>query len=216
MLSIHLASLPAAVVAFTGCAAYGALHSWLASLPAKAFARRVFGTSADRFYRLAFNIVGTITLLPLLAFTAWQPGSLLYRIPSPIAYLFVAGQAAALAVIGFGLLQTGVWHFLGVRQLAGADGPPRLIADGLYRYVRHPLYSAGFVFLWLTPVMTSTLLALFACLSLYLYIGSVFEERRLVAEFGPAYQDYRGRVPRLLPRLRPLRSDGRDSAPPAA
>ena len=102
------------------------------------------------------------------------------------------------------------------QAIASPEPPTRLTTDGLYRHVRHPLYSAGFVFLWLTPVMTSTLLALFACLSLYLYIGSVFEEQRLVAEFGPAYQDYRRRVPRLVPRLPPLRSDGRDSAPPAA
>jgi protein-S-isoprenylcysteine O-methyltransferase Ste14 len=189
---------------FLAVALYGVLHSWLASLASKRLARRLFGPSADRYYRLAFNVVGAITLLPLLAFTVWQPGRPLYSVPSPYTWLFLAGQAAALAVIGLGLLQTGPSHFLGVRQLAEPAGdltknPPQLTTGGLYRYVRHPLYSAGFVFLWMTPVMTSTLFALYLGLSLYLYIGSLFEERRLLLEFGAAYQAYQQKVPRLFP-----------------
>jgi len=202
--SLPLSSIQAAFLVLVAPAAYTALHSLLASLPAKRSARRLFGPSADRLYRLTYNMVGAVTLLPLLAFAAWQPGQLLYRVPPPFVWFFLGGQAAAIAVIGFGLLQTDVWHFLGIRQLAEQTGSPtELTTSGLYRCVRHPLYSAGFVFLWLTPVMTSTLLALYAGLSLYLYVGSVFEERRLAIEFGSAYAAYRRRVPRLVPRLRP-------------
>jgi protein-S-isoprenylcysteine O-methyltransferase Ste14 len=198
-------------------ALYGALHSWLASLSAKRLARRLFGPSADRVYRLAYNVVGAITLLPLLAFTAWQPGRPLYSVPFPFTWLFLAGQAAALAVIGLGLLQTGPSRFLGVRQLlepAGdpTENPPPLTTGGLYRYVRHPLYTAGFVFLWMTPVMTSTLFALYLGLSLYLYIGSLFEERRLLLEFGAAYQAYQQKAPRLFPRWPRRRPDSTTSA----
>jgi len=199
----------AAVLMVLATAAYGALHSWLASASAKRLARRVFGTAADRFYRLAYNIVGAVTLLPLLAFVAWQPGRVLYRVPPPFIWLFLAGQAAAAAIVVLGLLQTDPWHFLGARQLfEPAAGPSHLTTSGLYRYVRHPLYSAGFVFLWLTPVMTTTLFALYLGLSLYLYIGSLFEERRLLAEFGSAYQAYQHSVPRLVPlrRRRPART----------
>jgi protein-S-isoprenylcysteine O-methyltransferase Ste14 len=193
-------ALSAAVI-LVATAAYGALHSWLASLSTKRQARRHFGPVGDRFYRLAYNVAGAITLLPLLAFTAWQPGRPLYRFPPPITWLFLAGQLAALAVIGFGVLQTGPAHFLGLRQLLDpTEAPPRLTTGGLYRYVRHPLYTAGFVFLWLTPVMTSTLFALYLGLSLYLYIGSLFEERRLMLEFGAAYQAYQRQVPRLVPK----------------
>jgi len=198
-------------------ALYGVLHSWLASLSAKALARRLFGPSADRFYRLAFNTVGAITLLPLLAFTAWQPGRPLYSVPPPFTWLFLAGQAAALAVIGLGLLQTGPSHFLGVRQLLEPAGgternPPPLTTGGLYRYVRHPLYTAGFVFLWMTPVMTSTLLSLYLGFSLYLYVGSLFEERRLLLEFGADYQAYQRKVPRLFPGWPRRRPDSTTSS----
>ena len=53
--------------------------------------------------------------------------------------------------------------------------------------------------LWLSPVMTLNLLVTYLLISLYFYIGSIYEERRLLAEFGAAYQAYRRCVPRLIP-----------------
>ena len=50
-------------------AAYGLVHSLLASLWVKAQARRLFGPAADRLYRLVYNGIAVITFLPLLALT---------------------------------------------------------------------------------------------------------------------------------------------------
>ena len=55
------------------------------------------------------------------------------------------------------------------------------------------------LFIWLMPVMTTSVLALNLGLTAYIYIGSLFEERRLVAEFGEPYTAYQRRVPRLIP-----------------
>jgi protein-S-isoprenylcysteine O-methyltransferase Ste14 len=183
-------------------AAYGALHSLLAGLWAKRLAQRSLG-SAARGYRLAYNAVALITLLPVLAVPALDPGRELYRIRLPWVALTTAGQALALIALAVGLLQTDPWHFLGLRQLAGTSSQsgPRLVVGGLYRWVRHPLYTAGLAFIWLSPLMTMSLLALNLALTAYIYVGSVFEERRLVAEFGQAYLDYARTVPRLIPRI---------------
>jgi protein-S-isoprenylcysteine O-methyltransferase Ste14 len=190
------------LLTFLAVTAYGALHSLLASLWAKRLAAKSLGP-ADRGYRLAFNLVALITLFPVLAVPALQPGPELYRIRAPWVALTIAGQGLALAALALGLLQTDPWHFLGLRQLVASESEagPQLVVGGLYRWVRHPLYTAGLVFIWLTPWMTTSLLALNLALTVYIYVGSVFEERRLVAEFGQAYLDYAGRVPRLIPRL---------------
>jgi protein-S-isoprenylcysteine O-methyltransferase Ste14 len=74
----------------------------------------------------------------------------------------------------------------------------------LYRWVRHPLYLWGLVFIWLTPQMTVNRLALVVGFSVYLYIGTFFEERRLVEEFGDDYREYQRQVPRLIPWRGPV------------
>jgi protein-S-isoprenylcysteine O-methyltransferase Ste14 len=76
-----------------------------------------------------------------------------------------------------------------------------MVTGGLYRWVRHPLYTAGLAFIWLTPIMTSNLLALNIGLTLYLILGAIYEERKLVREFGERYTRYQERVPMLIPRL---------------
>ena len=184
-------------------AAYGALHSLFASPPLKVWARHKFGTKADRFYRLAFNIIGTLTLIPVLAIPILFPGYTLYQVAWPWTLATSLGQAVAILLLAIGLLQTDVWHFLGLRQLLDAEGenPSKLVVGGLYRWVRHPLYTAGLVFIWLTPIMTTSTLSLFLGITLYIYIGSVFEERRLQAAFGVTYTAYRRCVPRLIPVL---------------
>ena len=100
--------------------------------------------------------------------------------------------------------QTGITSFIGLRQLLLPEdtSPPRLVTDGLYRYVRHPLYTAGLVFIWLIPIMTWNLLALIIGLSVYVITGAYFEERKLLLEFGDAYAEYRQHTPMLVPGLR--------------
>jgi protein-S-isoprenylcysteine O-methyltransferase Ste14 len=103
-------------------------------------------------------------------------------------------------------MQTDPLSFLGLQQLTGRpQGNPRLVTTGMYRWVRHPLYTAGLLFVWLTPVMTFSLLSLNLSLTAYVILGSRLEERRLVAEFGEAYHEYQRRVPSLIPLHPPAR-----------
>jgi protein-S-isoprenylcysteine O-methyltransferase Ste14 len=65
--------------------------------------------------------------------------------------------------------------------------------------VRHPLYFFSLLFIWLNPQMTLASLLFNLLATLYFWVGSIYEERRLTAEFGEAYKAYRREVPRLLP-----------------
>jgi len=186
---------------FLTLATYGVLHSVLATNQAKQLAESKLGSSGRRFYRITYNLLGGLTFLPVLAVTAAYPGAEIYRIPWPWTVLSSLGQVLAVGLLLAGLQQTDPWRFLGLRQLVeiSASPGPSLTITGPYRYVRHPLYSAGLLFIWLTPLMTTSILALNIGITLYLYIGSMFEERRLERELGPAYADYRRQVPRLMP-----------------
>lgn len=183
---------------------YGFVHSLLATVGTKARVRQLFGPGADRWYRLAYNLIGILTFLPVLGVLALYPGRTLYGIPTPWTYLTLAGQLVAIIALAVGLLQTGVWSFLGFEQLLvqSGDNMPQMVTGGLYRWVRHPLYTAGLIFIWLTPVMTLNLLMLNLGLTIYLVVGAVYEERKLVREFGIAYIDYQNKTPMLIPGLR--------------
>src|SRR3990170_3857660 len=156
-------------------AVYGLIHSLLASLWAKARLLQWIGPPAERWYRLAYNLFAFVSLLPVLAFVA----------------------------LAVGVMQTGAWSFLGLQQAPGkpSQKSSQLVTHGLYRRVRHPLYTAGLVFIWLVPVMTRNLLALNIGLTIYLVVGALFEERKLLREFGEVYIQYRLDTPMLIPRL---------------
>lgn len=195
-------------------AGYGALHSLLAAQSVKAWARRRLGPRImEGWYRLAYNALAGLGLMPVLGLVVGLPdGAPLWRFPAWLAAVSLTVQAAALAGAVYSLWRTDLPRFIGLRQAARylrgeaePRDPPALHTGGLHGWVRHPLYFLSLVFIWLIPVVTPNLLALDLGLTLYFYLGSIFEERKLVAEFGDAYRAHQARVPRLIPwpRRRP-------------
>lgn len=193
--------ITSAFIILLAVAVYGCVHSLLASLPAKALAQRLFGPAANRGYRLVFNGFAVVSFLLVLALTAALPGRTLYRLPFPWLWFSLGIQIMALLTVALGLLQTGAGSFLGLRQLIGTpeSGAPRMVVTGLYRFVRHPLYTASLFYIWATPLMTSNLLALYIGFTVYIIIGALHEEYRLTREFGEAYTEYRRSTPMLIP-----------------
>lgn len=182
---------------------YGLIHSWLASLTVKQKVEEWFGPQARRGYRLFYNLFAIMTLLPFFALQAMLPNPKLYSVPSPWRWVMVAGQLVGLVGAVISLWQTGLFHFLGLSQLT-TDSPTEnrpLTIKGFYKWVRHPIYFFSLLFIWLTPIMYLNQLIAYILFSLYFYLGSIYEERKLVAEFGDTYRDYQQRVPRLLPLM---------------
>lgn len=188
--------------------AFGLLHSLLASLTAKARTRMLIGPAADRWFRLTYNLIALVTLLPILLLPILLIDKEIYVIHLPWVLLTLAIQLLAIIVLIAGIRQTGIRSFIGLRQvfLPEATSPPKLVTGGLYRFVRHPLYTAGLVFIWLLPILTWNLLALNIGLSGYIFVGAYFEERKLLREFGERYAEYRQRTPMLIPGLKLLYS----------
>jgi methanethiol S-methyltransferase len=188
---------------------YGLIHSILASLRFKAWVVRTFGEAFyRRWYRLFFNLMAAVTILPTLVLVALLPDQTLYRISLPWFLLTLTAQAAAALSLLHSVRATGAANFLGIEQALDpvkAAQPHRMTRTGLYRYVRHPLYTCSILILWLVPVMTVNLLAFNLGATLYMTIGAFFEERKLVREFGGEYEAYRRHTPMLVPGLKPRR-----------
>lgn len=91
---------------------------------------------------------------------------------------------------------------LGAPELSQRAYPGRLLRDGIYRVVRHPRYLSvivGTAAFALVANYLGAYLVLAACL-LALYPVIVLEERELVRRFGRDYEEYRARVPAIVPR----------------
>ena len=184
-------------------ALYGLIHSVMASLQFKDWLNARVGKWM-RLYRLVYNGMGGLTLLPVMVMVAALPDRPLYTVPSPWSLAAVTLQGAAGFGILVGILQTGIGSFIGLKQLTDPDHNEyeQLTAGGLYRWMRHPLYSLGMVIIWLMPVMTINILAFNLAATLYLIIGAYFEERKLLKIHGDSYRDYQRRTPMFIPGLR--------------
>lgn len=183
-------------------AVWGLVHSILASPLAKDTFRGWLGRDFMRLYRLGYNIFSAVSFLPILWWTVALPNQPLYRVSAPWSYLMLAGQVLAVIMEVVGVLQTDTLSFVGLRQLfVNQEEPSTLVTRGLYRYMRHPLYSAGLLFLWLTPSMTVNSLTLYTAATIYILIGAYFEECKLLREFGDAYAGYKKVTPMLIPFL---------------
>jgi protein-S-isoprenylcysteine O-methyltransferase Ste14 len=186
-------------------AAWGVVHSWLASVGVKAFIRGRLGDGAGRAYRIVYNVFSVVSFAPILILVRILPDRPLYSVPSPWQYLMLAGQALAVILLIVALLQTDTVSFVGLRQIVEGEKPSQLVTSGFYRWVRHPLYLFGLLILWLTPKMTLNMLVAYLSLTAYLLIGALFEERKLTREFGAAYAEYKRRTPMLIPMPGALR-----------
>ncbi|MBG0787900.1 MAG: isoprenylcysteine carboxylmethyltransferase family protein [Anaerolineaceae bacterium] len=192
------------ILVFFATAAWGALHSWLASLAVKHFAREKLGPKADRYYRLFFVLAAVLTLTPVLALVVYLPARVLWVIPTPWLFLTLIVQFLAIILMVATTLETDVMAFAGIRQVLhpDLDVEEALVVKGFYRYVRHPLYFFSIIIFWLFPYMTDLTLAFFLAGTLYFLIGTIPEERKLLAAFGEAYRQYRQDVPWMIPNFK--------------
>jgi protein-S-isoprenylcysteine O-methyltransferase Ste14 len=180
-------------------AIWGVVHSFLASHLAKDLFRLKMG--GMDFYRLIYNVFSAISFLPILYLMATLPNRLVYEVPSPWNLVMFGGQLISALLLLVAFLQTDSLSFVGLRQLFEEEKSGALVTRGLYRVVRHPLYTFSLLFVWLSPTVSQNSLTVYIGATLYVLAGIYFEERKLLREFGDAYAEYKQSTPMLVPGL---------------
>lgn len=84
-----------------------------------------------------------------------------------------------------------------IRDSSVTDMP--LTIRGPYRWVRHPLYFFTLLMIWCCPEITVDRLLFNILFTVWIVLGTMLEERDLVAEYQGAYENYQRRVPMLIP-----------------
>ena len=116
--------------------------------------------------------------------------------------------AGLLITLGALLLLTCIYEFAaqGRGTLSPADPPKELVVQGLYRYVRNPMYLsvltivAGEIILTRSSALLWYWLAFFVAANLFV---RGYEEPYLRSRFGESYERYSREVGRWIPRLGP-------------
>ena len=154
--------------------------------------------------RSTYVLLSSLALILLFAY--WQPmGGVVWSVSDPVARIVLYGLFAfgwLLVLVAtflinhfdlFGLRQ--VWLYLTGRPYTN----PSFGTPLLYRMVRHPLYVGWFFAFWMTPTMAVAHLVFAVATTIYILLAIQFEERDLVTYHGEAYEEYRRRVPMLIP-----------------
>jgi methanethiol S-methyltransferase len=186
-------------------AGYCFVHSALISIAVTEFFKRALG-NGYRFYRLVFNIFSIIALAALVLYSqssrfqgelifAWSGN---WQIPR---YCLIA--AAVILVIA-GARHYRMSQFLGIRQIFDSkmnrtiSGSNNIEMTGVLSMMRHPWYTAVFILLW-TGDQNRAAITISLVLSVYLVMGTLLEERKLVLEFGDKYRQYQKQVSMFIP-----------------
>lgn len=181
---------------------YGTIHSIMASNYFKKFAAKLLGTNF-RFYRLIYNFLAIILLIPVFIIAHSAPKNPLWQVS---LFQIIIGQIMSFYGLFF-ILKALRGYDLG--EFSGFDFDKKQAKnefknDGLLKYMRHPIYFGILVLIWgifITDASTRSFSNAIA-LTIYLFIGIYFEEKKLVEVFGEEYERYQQNVPMLIPFLK--------------
>lgn len=197
------------VIILLGMVVFGGLHTLSAS---QSFKQKIRERLGDRlyygFYRISYNIFALISLAPV-TFSIGYHNEVVWQIPESQPILAIGITIIGLVgTVGMliSLIQIDLLRFAGIKQVwayfTGGELPlpnEPLQRNGLYRYMRHPLYFFALLSMWFVPVMIESQLVFTIAATAYFLIGSRWEEQRMVDAFGQEYVAYQQTVPWLIP-----------------
>jgi protein-S-isoprenylcysteine O-methyltransferase Ste14 len=185
--------------------AYCLLHSFLIST---SFTNLVTPLLKDyyAFYRMFFVLFSIIFLLPLISYTDQLDNNIIITYSPPLDIIRYALTLGSLLMFFWAFfLDYDSLSFFGVRQIMNlgkkVNPPGELKRDGLLGVVRHPMYFALIVYLW-CQVFTMADIIVNIVLTIYVIMGTIIEEKKLILEFGDAYIKYQQEVPMLIPFIK--------------
>ena len=182
-----------------------AVHSGTISITVAGFCKRRLG-SYYRFYRVFYNLVAVATIVPVILHAQSLQEHVLFRwegfsIVFQVLLLVLAGLLFLAGARHYDMLQC-----LGLRQiLTGAShgalsASGKLDTSGILGATRHPWYLAAMLLIWADyGALTAATLITNVILTVYLVVGTILEERKLVMELGEEYREYQRQVPMLFP-----------------
>ncbi len=191
-------------------ALFGFLHSLLAS---KIVKEKLIVILKEKiaFYRIFYNIFSVLTFA-IFIIVSPNINEIVYKVREPLSYLMIIPFLVGLYGIIISSKYFSLSEFLGISQvkrylnktysLNDLDEKMTLRISGPYKFMRHPIYFFSIIMILSIPEMTVSRLVIVVCIIFYFYVGSIYEEKKLVKKFGDEYIEYQKNVPRIFPRIK--------------
>jgi protein-S-isoprenylcysteine O-methyltransferase Ste14 len=111
--------------------------------------------------------------------------------------------------VGTGIVCIGLLYWLfssigsGITPVSATRKEHKLVTNGIYRWVRHPLYTVGASLFTSFGLMADNwfIILLGALAFIAMAIRTPKEEANLIEKFGDEYREYMKRTGRFLPKL---------------
>ena len=180
------------------------IHSAMISETVVKALKRRYG-DRYRYYRILFNLISILTLIPVLVYSGSLRVSPFFNWSGPWRTIRFLLAITAVALFYAGGRHYDLLQFMGIRQVVenesgkGLTEKGGLDTSGILGVIRHPWYAAAVLIIWARPLDMAALTTN-SVLTAYLIIGTILEERKLVAVFGDEYREYQRRVPMFLPK----------------
>jgi protein-S-isoprenylcysteine O-methyltransferase Ste14 len=184
-------------------AAWCFLHSAMISISVTEYLKRNLGP-AFRFYRLFYNVVAVITLVPVVVFADSVRTQPIFSWDGYLRIVQVALLGTAALLFFLGARHYDARQLLGIKQIREGTSDKaitssgKLDTSGVLGMIRHPWYAGGMLLVWARPLDVSVIIVNII-LTAYLLIGTLLEEKKLVREFGEEYRAYQARVSMFIP-----------------
>lgn len=177
---------------------YYAIHSALATDRLKKFFADKMPLVSG-WYRLLYSLFAGINFALLFWFHTITPSNPVFTSNLALQIIGAVFGIAALIVFVLAMSQYD-WRFWVTNT---GETQNELVTSGLNKLVRHPLYFAIILALIaLVLILPKWKNLIFAFITLlYIIIGALLEERKLINKYGRPYIDYRERVKMLIPYL---------------
>lgn len=184
--------------------AYCALHSYLISTGFTNFLMRVLKNFYS-FFRLFYIIISLVLLVILIKYTHSLGEETIVTLSPTLTMICNILTAGTLIIFLWAFfLNYNALEFFGLKQIINFGKEKKINPEealskkGLLGIVRHPMYFALIIFLWVN-IRSDVDLIVNSLLTVYVIIGTILEEKKLILEFGDIYIKYQQEVPMLIP-----------------
>jgi protein-S-isoprenylcysteine O-methyltransferase Ste14 len=183
--------------------AWCVLHSAIISVSVTEYFKKRLG-SEFRFYRLFFNLISFLTLIPVALFAYSIRAETIFHWDGYMRIGQVLLLVVAVLLFFLGGRHYNARQVLGIKQIKegtlnkAISDTGELDTSGVLGITRHPWYLATILLIWARQ-MDASVLFVNVILTSYLIVGTVLEEKKLIREFGEKYEAYQNRVSMLIP-----------------